>query len=178
MVLNWRKPSDVEVCTIVIGENVEHLCQESYYYGATKSYLVDDPVFHDYRTRPYYRAICYLTRKYKPEIILFGATGVGRDLAGAVATELATGLTADCTGLAIDERGFLLQTRPAFGGNIMATILTEQTRPQMSTVRPHVMPMPQKDTARKGEIIRESVQLSQEDFLTKVTGGYRRYRAW
>jgi len=74
-----------------------------------------------------------------------GATGLGRDLAGAVATTLKTGLTADCTGLAIDDRGFLLQTRPAFGGNVMATILTEQTRPQMATVRPHVMPMPERD---------------------------------
>jgi electron transfer flavoprotein alpha subunit len=118
------KTLGVELCTIVIGENVEHLCQQSFHYGATKSYLVDDPVFHYYRTKPCYKAICYLVKKYKPEIILFGATGIGRDLAGAVATELNTGLTADCTGLAIDEKGFLLQTRPAFGGNIMATILT------------------------------------------------------
>jgi electron transfer flavoprotein alpha subunit len=158
----------VELCTAVIGDEVEHLCRESFYYGATKSYLVDDPAFHNYRTKPFYKAICYLVKKYKPEIILFGATGIGRDLAGAVATELRTGLTADCTGLAIDERGFLLQTRPAFGGNIMATILTEQTRPQMSTVRPHVMPMPQRDALRDGEIIRDSVILSGEDFLTRV----------
>jgi electron transfer flavoprotein alpha subunit len=85
-----------------------------------------------------------------------------------VATNLKTGLTADCTGLAIDDRGFLLQTRPAFGGNIMATILTEQTRPQMASVRPHVMPMPQRNTANKGEVIRESVPVKEEDFTTKV----------
>jgi electron transfer flavoprotein alpha subunit len=158
----------VEQCSVVIGENVEKLCHESFTYGATKSYLVDDPIFHYYRTEAYYKAICYLVEKYKPEIMLFGATGLGRDLAGAVATHLATGLTADCTGLSVDERGFLLQTRPAFGGNIMATILTERTRPQMATVRPHVMPMPSKDNSRTGEIIRESVPLKEEDFAVKV----------
>jgi electron transfer flavoprotein alpha subunit len=162
------KARGVELCSVVIGEKVENLCQESFVYGATKSYLVDNPVFHYYRTEPYYKAICYLVEKYKPEIMLFGATGLGRDLAGAVATQLATGLTADCTGLSIDERGFLLQTRPAFGGNIMATILTEQTRPQMSTVRPHVMTMPEKHTSNTGEIIRESIPLREEDFSVKV----------
>jgi len=158
----------VELCSVVVGDKVESLCQESFAYGAARAYLVDDPVFHYYRTEPYYKAICHLIDKYKPEIVLVGATGLGRDLAGAVATKLRTGLTADCTGLATDDRGFLLQTRPAFGGNIMATILTERTRPQMATVRPHVMPMPEKDTSRKGEIIRESIPVREEDIATKV----------
>ena len=158
----------VELCSVVVGDNVEHLCQESFAYGASKSYLMDNPVFHYYRTEPYRKAFCYLVEKYKPEIVLMGATGLGRDLAGAVATKLSTGLTADCTGLAIDERGFLLQTRPAFGGNIMATILTEGTRPQMASVRPHVMSMPEKNISRSGEIIRESTSLKEEDFTTKV----------
>ncbi len=162
------KTLDVELCAIVIGDKVENLCQESFAYGASKSYLMDDKVFHYYRTEPYYKAICHMIRKYKPEIVLVGATGLGRDLAGSVATELKTGLTADCTGLDIDDRGFLLQTRPAFGGNVMATILTERTRPQMSTVRPHVMPMPEKDASRKGEIIRESMPLKEEDISVKV----------
>ena len=157
-----------ELCSICLGENVEHLCREAFSYGASKVYLVDDPVFHYYRTESYYKAICHLIEKYKPEIVLFGATGQGRDLAGAVATSLQTGLTADCTGLAIDDKGFLLQTRPAFGGNIMATILTEYTRPQMSTVRPHVMPLPEKDTSRTGEIIRETVPIKEEDIAAKV----------
>jgi electron transfer flavoprotein alpha subunit len=157
-----------ELCSVVVGDSVEHLCHESFAYGASKSYLIDDSVFHYYRTKPYYQAICYLINKYKPEIVLMGATGLGRDLAGAVATELQTGLTADCTGLDIDDRGFLLQTRPAFGGNIMATILTERTRPQMATVRPHVMPMPEKNPARKGEIIQETVSFKEEDFVVKV----------
>jgi len=157
-----------ELCSVVIGDHVEHLCQESFVFGASKAYLIDDPVFRCYRTEPYYKAICYLIRKYKPEIMLVGATGLGRDLAGAIATELQTGLTADCTGLAIDDRGFLLQTRPAFGGNIMATILTEGTRPQMATVRPHVMPLPAKDLSRKGEIVREVVPFQEADIAVKV----------
>ncbi len=162
------KTLSVELCAVVIGDKVENLCQESFAYGATKVYLIDAPVFHYYRTEPYYKAICYLVEKYKPEIVLVGATGLGRDLAAAVATKLNTGLTADCTGLAIDDKGFLLQTRPAFGGNIMATILTERTRPQMATVRPHVMPLPEKDTSRNGEIIRESIPIKEEDIATKV----------
>jgi electron transfer flavoprotein alpha subunit len=162
------KTLGVELCTVVIGDNVEHLCRESFAYGASKAYLMDDPLFHHYRTEPYYKAICHLVEKYKPEIMLLGATGLGRDLAGSVATELKTGLTADCTGLTIDDKRFLLQTRPAFGGNIMATILTERTRPQMATVRPHVMPMPQKDTSRSGEIIRDPAMLKEEDIAVKV----------
>ncbi len=162
------KTLDVELCSLVIGDKVENLCQESFAYGASKAYLIDAPVFHHYRTEPYYRAICYLVDKYKPEIVLVGATGLGRDLAAAVATELKTGLTADCTGLAIDDKGFLLQTRPAFGGNVMATILTQSTRPQMSSVRPHVMPMPKKDTSRKGETVHESITLKEEDIAVKV----------
>lgn len=162
------KTLGVELCSVVIGDKVENLCHESIFYGASKVYLIDDPVFHYYRTEPYYKVICYLVDKYKPEVMLMGATGLGRDLAGAVATKLNTGLTADCTGLAIDDRGFLLQTRPAFGGNIMATILTERTRPQMATVRPHVMPLPQRDVSRKGEIIRESIPMKEENIATKV----------
>ncbi len=157
-----------ELCAVVIGDKVEHLCHDSFAYGASKAYVIDAPLFHYYRTEPYYRAICYLVRKYRPEIMLIGATGLGRDLAGAVATELQTGLTADCTGLSIDDRGYLLQTRPAFGGNIMATILTERTRPQMATVRPHVMPPPAKDPSRKGEIVREMVPFQEADIAVKV----------
>ena len=162
------KALGVELCSVVVGDKAENLCQESFAYGAAKAYLVDDPVFRYYRTEPYYKAICYLIEKYRPEIMLMGATGLGRDLAGAVATKLQTGLTADCTGLAIDDKGFLLQTRPAFGGNIMATILTEGTRPQMATVRPRVMPMPERDASRNGETIRESIPVKEEDFATKV----------
>jgi electron transfer flavoprotein alpha subunit len=162
------KARGTELCSICVGDKVEHLCQEAFAYGAAKVYLVDDPVFHYYRTESYYKSLVYLIKKYKPEIVLIGATGLGRDLAGAVATNLQTGLTADCTGLSIDDKGFLLQTRPAFGGNIMATILTEYTRPQMSTVRPHVMPLPEKDTSRTGTIVRDTVPIKEEDIAAKV----------
>lgn len=162
------KTLGVELCSMVVGDKVEDMCHESFAYGASKSYLMDDKVFLHYRTEPYRDAVCHLINKYKPEIMLVGATGLGRDLAGAVATKLRTGLTADCTGLDIDEKGFLLQTRPAFGGNIMATIVTERHRPQMSTVRPHVMPMPDRDSSLKGRIIRESLQIREEDFAVKI----------
>jgi len=159
---------NVDVSAIVVGHQVEHLCHEAFHYGAQKAYLIDDPVFKHYRTAPYLKAVKFLVEKYKPEIILMGATGLGRDLAGAVATQLKTGLTADCTGLSIDDKGNLLQTRPAFGGNIMATILCDRFRPQMATVRPHVMAMPECVTARTGEIIKEIFTLNEDDILTKV----------
>lgn len=162
------KTLNVDLCSVVIGDNVEHLCSESFAYGAEKVYLIDAHVFHFYRTETYNHAICYLVQKYRPEILLIGATGLGRDLAGAVATKLNAGLTADCTGLDIDDKGLLLQTRPAFGGNIMATIITERTRPQMSTVRPHVMLLPEKDTSRKGEMILESFEIKEDDVAVKV----------
>jgi electron transfer flavoprotein alpha subunit len=157
-----------QVCAIILGDQIAHLCHEAFAYGADKAYIIDSPVFRNYRTESYYKAICYLVKKYKPEIMLIGATGEGRDLGGAIATDLSTGLTADCTGLAVDEKGFLLQTRPAFGGNIMATILTERTRPQMSTVRPHVMPIPPRDGKRQGTIVRETYDIKEESILAKV----------
>ncbi len=157
-----------DLCALVIGDRVESLCADSFAYGAKKAYLIDAPEFANYRTVPYYRAIVQLIGKYKPEIVLFGATGIGRDLAGAVATVLATGLTADCTGLSIDEGCLLMQTRPAFGGNIMATIKTEKTRPQMATVRPHVMPLPTRGEPCEGEIVRETVALTPADLLVNV----------
>lgn len=162
------KSLNTELCTFVLGDKVENLCRESFAYGATKAYLVDDPALRYYRTESYYKAICTLVNKYKPEIVLMGATALGRDLAGAVATDLATGLTADCTALKIGENRLLLQTRPAFGGNIMATIRTEENRPQMASVRPHVMPMPKKMENTTGEIIREHLTFNENEFLVKI----------
>lgn len=159
---------DTELSAVVIGSHVEGLCAEAFAYGAIRAYLIDAPIFHYYRTSPYLEAMYYLVQKYKPEVVLMGATSLGRDLSGAVATRLGTGLTADCTGLAIDERRHLLQTRPAFGGNIMATILCERSRPQMATVRPHVMPMPARKTEEDGTIIREEIALREEDIFTKI----------
>jgi len=159
----------VELAAFIIGDHIEHLASEAIGYGADKVYLVEHPSLKLYRTDPYVKATVQLVNKYKPEIVLMGATGLGRDLAGAVATQLKTGLTADCTGLSIDkEKRLLEQTRPAFGGNIMATILTEKHRPQMASVRPHVMPKPAYDKTRKGEIIRESIEINEEEIPTRV----------
>jgi electron transfer flavoprotein alpha subunit len=157
-----------ELAAVVMGDGVEELCRQAICYGAEKVYLMDAPVLRHYRTEAYQRGVCALVEKYRPEVILMGATGLGRDLAGVVATKLATGLTADCTGLSIDEKGNLMQTRPAFGGNIMATIVCDKFRPQMSTVRPHVMPMPHYFPSAQGEIIRESVPVSEEEMKVKV----------
>ena len=157
-----------ELAAVVMGDGVEDLCRQAIGYGAQKVYLMDAPVLHHYRTEAYQRGVCTLVEKYLPEVILMGATGLGRDLAGVVATKLATGLTADCTGLSIDEKGNLMQTRPAFGGNIMATIVCDKFRPQMSTVRPHVMTMPPFDPAAKGEIVRESAPVTEQQIPVKV----------
>jgi electron transfer flavoprotein alpha subunit len=158
----------VTLSAVVIGDEVESLCYESFCYGADQAYLVDAPVFRHYRTEAYLAAVCRLIESYKPEIILMGATGLGRDLAGAVATAVGTGLTADCTGLGIDDKRNLMQTRPAFGGNIMATIMCDKFRPQMSTVRPHVMPMPGRVAGRTGNVIRFDAGVREKEILTKV----------
>ncbi len=158
----------VELCALVIGHQVEHLCAEAFAHGASKAYLLDAPVYWHYRTEAYVEGCCHLIEKYKPEVILMGATGMGRDLAGAIATRVATGLTADCTGLAIDDKRNLMQTRPAFGGNIMATIMCDKFRPQMATVRPNVMPMPERKEGAQGIIIRDPFAVAEESILTKV----------
>ncbi len=159
----------VELAAFVLGENIKPLAGEAFAYGADKVYIIDSPVLKHYRTTPYLHGTVELINKYKPEIVLMGATGLGRDLAGAVATDLKTGLTADCTGLTIDKNQRILeQTRPAFGGNIMATILTETRRPQMASVRPHVMPKPEYQQGKKGELIEEQLTIDDSQIPTKV----------
>lgn len=158
----------VSLSAVVLGESVDHLCRESFAYGADQVYVMDAPVLKHYRTESYLQGICHLVDKYKPEIILMGATGLGRDLAGSVATIVKTGLTADCTGLHVDDKRNLMQTRPAFGGNIMATIMCDKFRPQMATVRPHVMAMPEKIEGRNGTVIREECPVKEESILAKV----------
>lgn len=159
----------VELAAFILGSKVTKLAEDAFGYNADKVYLIDDPLLHHYRTPTYLHGSLSLINKYQPEIVLMGATGLGRDLAGAVATALKTGLTADCTGLTIDKKMRLLeQTRPAFGGNIMATILTETARPQMASVRPHVMPKPEFQPREKGDLITEPFNLPEEEIATKV----------
>jgi electron transfer flavoprotein alpha subunit len=127
------------------------------------------PVLADYRTQPYASALVQLVNTEKPEILLLGATTLGRDLAGSVATSLRTGLTADCTGLAIDpENRAMAATRPTFGGSLLCTILTANARPQMATVRPRVMPMPALQADRAGRVVVHPLALAEEDIVTKV----------
>ena len=157
------------LCAVITGYQVDGVIPSAFAYGAEKVYVIDHPLLQDYRTEPYMEAITSLVVKYRPEIILMGATSMGRDVFPAVATKLQTGLTADCTVLGIDpEKKILQQTRPAFGGNIMATILCRTSRPQMATVRPRVMKMPEKVEGREGEVIHEEFNFNESDFRTKV----------
>ncbi len=161
-----------KLCAMLLCDKdmVDGFAKEAIAYGAEKVYVKESPLLKVYRTDPFVRAATELIKKYKPEIVLFGATTQGRDFAGAVATTLETGLTADCTGLDIDpETKYLRQTRPAFGGNIMATILDYPNyRPQMATVRPKVFPMPNRDDSRKGEIICEPLEMKEDEVRTKI----------
>jgi len=148
---------DVGLSCILLGENIEVKAQELIHRGADKVYVVDSPGLAHYLDEPYTKVITELVKEYKPEIVLCGATSIGRSLISRVAINIKAGLTADCTGLDVDEeKRLLLQTRPAFGGNIMATIICPNHRPQMSTVRHKVMKEAEVDTKRKGEIIKKT----------------------
>lgn len=158
-----------ELAGILLGDGVENLAKECYAYGADKVYSVDGTEYLDYSTGPYTAAFAQIIRKHRPNIVLFGATHDGRDFAARVAVRVYTGLTADCTELSIDpETGLLNQTRPAFGGNIMATILTPEHRPQMSTVRPNVMKKSTTDYSKTGELIRFDAKLVKEDLYYQI----------
>ena len=161
--------ANVELTALVFGHNVAAVAEEAIAYGADRVLLADDPQLAMFRTEPYARVLNGLVREYQPAILLMGADARGRDLASAAATELHTGLTADCTSLRINpETGLLEQTRPAYGGNIMATIITPNHRPQMATVRHHVFAVPPRDANRRGEIIPVTVAISPADLLTRV----------
>jgi electron transfer flavoprotein alpha subunit len=186
-----KEIGDRKVCALLIGYETDHLIPELYAYGADVVYQIDDPLLKNYTTDGYTKVMTDAIREYKPEIVLFGATHIGRDLAPRVAARLDTGLTADCTRLDVSMKNYieylkknttldtsgldpesedkgLKQTRPAFGGNIMATIITSRTRPQMATVRPGVMSKLPKDETRKGELIKVKHSLSESDIRTQV----------
>jgi electron transfer flavoprotein alpha subunit len=158
-----RKLADklgVELSAILIGEKPDSAAEVLIAHGADKVYVVDDPTLRDFNDESYTDVFAQLIRTYKPEIVLMGATAYGRSLAPRVASRIGTGLTADCTGLQIDDESkILMQTRPAFGGNLMATIICPNHRPQMSSVRPKVMKPIPADPARKGSIIRPDVTI-------------------
>lgn len=151
---NLASQLEEPLACVLLGDKVEHLSKELMEFGADQVYLAMAPELRDYRDDLYAQVIEHIVREYRPAVLLIGGTINGRSLAPRVATRLRTGLTADCTGFALDDDGNLLQTRPAFGGNLMATIRCPHHRPQMATVRPKVFEASSRQPGRKGEEIR------------------------
>lgn len=173
----------VKMAAVLAGHKVSYLSRRLIAHGADKVYVVENEKIEHYQTQPYARAICHLIEKYKPQIMIYGASAIGRDLAPRVASAMRAGLTADCTDLDIADvedkaaktthKNLLLQIRPAFGGNIIATIINPERWPQMATVREGVMPMPDADNSRTGETIAEQVEFQPEDFAVKLLERHR-----
>lgn len=158
-----------ELSGVIIGDNVKKLAKEVFASGADKVYLVEGAEYKHYTTDAYTIAFTDLIKTYRPAVLLIGATNDGRDLGPRVACRGGTGLTADCTSLAIDEAtGLVAWTRPAFGGNLMATILCPDHRPQMGTVRPKVFKCLEQDFTRTGEIVQVASKVKSSDIRTKL----------
>ena len=167
---------DAKVGVVLVGENRPQLTRDLISYGADKVYTMESDKLNDFLPLPYSRLICQLIDKYEPQIMLFSATPMGRELAPRVAYRAGSGLTADCTALDIfdykkggqDYTAILRQTRPALGGNIMASIITQNSKVQMSTVRPGVMQAMDPDESRAGEIVKYESELNESDFTVKI----------
>lgn len=157
-----------KVVAVLLGHDIAGRAQELIAYGADIVLCADARELAVYTTEPYAQAITQIVRERKPSIVLIGATTIGRDLGPRLSARLETGLTADCTGLAISEERELLMTRPAFGGNLMATIICKEHRPQMSTVRPGVMRAGVKDDTRKGVVETVNINFDASKFKVKV----------
>ena len=176
----------VKLAAAILGDKVSGLATKLIHYGADKVYLVEHPLLRTYQTNSYAKVIFDLIHKYKPQIVLYGATITGRDLAPRIASAAKAGLTADCTDLQIGDhkisnddqlhKNLLFQIRPAFGGNIIATIINYDRWPQMATVREGVMPPAEPDVQRRGEIIEEKVEISQQDLPLEVLAEHKRER--
>lgn len=173
----------VELSAVLLGNNVKSLTKKLIQYGADKVYIAEHPLLENYQTNSYAKVIYNLIHKYKPQIVLYGATVAGRDLGPRIASAVKAGLTADCTDLQIGDHktgngdvheNLLFQIRPAFGGNIIATIINYDRWPQMATVREGVMPIPAPDVSREGEIVTETVQLSQQDLVLEIIDEHKR----
>lgn len=159
-----------EVTAVLLGDNVKALADNLAAYGANRVIIVDNPVLKEYTTEPYTYAVSKVIEEYKPEVVLFGATAIGRDLAPRISARVKTGLTADCTKLEVDaETKNLRMTRPAFGGNIMATIICPNNRPQMATVRPGVMQKIAKDTSVKAVVEEMNLSFEKNNKYVEVT---------
>lgn len=162
-----------KVVGVLIGDNIKGLADDIFKYGADSVVYVEDPILKEFVTEPYTKALTKVIEDCEPNIVLYGATSIGRDLAPRVASRIHTGLTADCTKLTIEkdektDQDLLMMTRPAFGGNIMATIVCRKYRPQMATVRPGVMELVEDDNAKKGDINEIKVDFSDADMNIKI----------
>ena len=174
----------VPVAAVLLGENVGHLAAELIAHGADKVYLVQDAVLRHYQAASYSRVLCRLIEAHRPQICLYGATPLGRDLAPTVASAMKCGLTADCTDLQIGDHKIassgevheklMFQIRPAFGGNIIATIVNYDRWPQMATVREGVMKMPEPDASRTGEVVQCAAERGGLELPLKVLETHRR----
>ncbi|MHC4634956.1 MAG: electron transfer flavoprotein subunit alpha/FixB family protein [Planctomycetota bacterium] len=168
----------VKLAAILLGDNVNDIATKLIHYGADKVYMAEHPLLRIYQTNSYAKVMYELIHKYEPQIVLYGATITGRDLGPRIASAAKAGLTADCTDLQIGDhrtsqngqlhKNLLFQVRPAFGGNIIATIINYDRWPQMATVREGVMPTPKPDVTRKEKIIREQVELTQEHLPLEI----------
>ncbi len=177
----------VPMAAVLGGWNVREHSYRLIAHGADKVYHVHDTQLEHYRTLPYARMVCQLVEKHKPQIVLYGATALGRDLAPRVASELRAGLTADCTDLQVDDyfekktrtehKNLLLQIRPAFGGNIIATIINYDRWPQMATVREGVMRMGEGDAGRTGTIVDEKIEFKDFDLAVRLIERHRQKRS-
>ena len=176
----------VPLAAVLVGGQVSGLCERLGHYGADKVYLAEHPLLEHYQASSYAKVIDELIHKYKPQIVLFGASPCGRDLAPRIASAMKAGLTADCTDLQIGSHeikstgqvfnNLLLQIRPAFGGNIIATIINYDRWPQMATVREGVMPMPTPNVSKKAQVVKEAVHLSQSDLAIEILAEHRQQR--
>lgn len=158
-----------KLVAVVLGDQMEQYAELAVSYGADQALVVNHPLLKDYSTDGYAKAMCALIKKYQPSVLLIGATNNGRDLGPRISCRMKTGLTADCTELGIDlETRLVKWTRPAFGGNLMATILCPDTKPQIGTVRPGVFKKPEPKEAWQGVIVPETVELTDEEIRTKL----------
>lgn len=159
----------VSLTAVVLGNKVKPLADDLIAYGADKVIVAEHPELSEYRTELYTKILCEQASSDKPEVLIIGASAIGRDLTPRVSFRLNTGCTADCTELDIDlDERLLVSTRPAFGGNVMATILCPDHRPQMSTVRPGVFAVPEKNSARTGEVSVVDVAITPADINVTV----------
>lgn len=173
----------VKLGAVLLGDNVGELAEVLGHYGADKVYLAEHPLLENYQTNPYSKVVYDLIHKHEPQIVLYGATACGRDMAPRIASAAKAGLTADCTDLQIGNhevkktnttyKDLLFQIRPAFGGNIIATIINYDRWPQMATVREGVMPMPEANGSRKVEVVKEKVSLAIDDLAIEILREHR-----